>query len=76
MLRCFDVETGLMVATIQSQNGVEVPVVFDEYMEVDGLKYPAHSIAMPRGQVVETRLVSVSHADIPESEFALPDGVR
>jgi zinc protease len=76
MHRCFDVQTGLMVATIQSQNGVEVTAIFDEYKEVDGLKYPAHSTASAMGQTVETTLVSVSHADIPVSEFAVPDEVQ
>ncbi|HEX2076917.1 MAG TPA: hypothetical protein VHG08_04385 [Longimicrobium sp.] len=76
MHRCFDVETGLMVATIQSQGGVEVTAVFDEYKEFDGLKYPAHSTASAMGQTVETTLVNVSHADIPVSEFAVPDEVQ
>ena len=76
MHRCFDVETGLMVATIQSQNGMEVTAVFDQYKEFDGLKYPAHSTASAMGQTVETTLVNVSHADIPESAFAVPDEVQ
>jgi hypothetical protein len=76
MHRCFDVETGLMVATIQNQGGMEVTAVFDEYKEFDGLKYPAHSTASAMGQTVETTLVSVSHADIPPSEFAVPAEVQ
>ena len=73
--RCFDVDTGLMVAAIQNQQGMEVTAIFDQYKEFDGLKYPAHSTASAMGQTVETTLVNVSHADIAASEFAVPVGI-
>ena len=74
--RCFDVDTGLMVAAIQNQQGMEVTAIFDQYKEFDGLKYPAHSTASAMGQTVETTLVNVSHADIAASEFAVPSEVQ
>lgn len=74
--RCFDVDNGLMVAATQNQNGMMVTAVFDQYLEQDGVKYPSHSVASAMGQEVVTTLKSVSHADIPESEFALPDAVK
>lgn len=74
--RCFDAETGLMLATTQTQGGVQVTAVFDRYLEVDGVKYPAHSVASVMGQAIVTTLRSVEHADIPASAFALPDEVK
>ena len=74
--RCFDVETGLMVAATQNQNGMMVTAVFDQYLEQDGLKYPSHSVASAMGQQVVTTLKSVSHADVPVAEFAPPEAVR
>ncbi|HEX6039138.1 hypothetical protein [Longimicrobium sp.] len=74
--RCFDVETGLMAGMEAEQNGVPVTVVYNEYREFDGLKYPSRFTSSAMGQEVVTTLVSVSHADIPVSEFALPDAVK
>lgn len=74
--RCFDVETGLMVAATQNQNGMMVTAVFDQYLEQEGLKYPSHSVANVMGQQIVTTLKSVSHAEVPVSDFALPDAVR
>ncbi|HEU0014409.1 MAG TPA: hypothetical protein VFQ45_12035 [Longimicrobium sp.] len=76
LFRCFDVETGLMIATTATQMGMEITAVFDEYKEFDGLKYPARSTASVGGQQVVNTLVNVSHADIPASEFAVPAAVR
>ncbi len=74
--RCFDVATGLMVAVETEQNGVPVTVVYDEYREFDGLKYPSRFTSSAMGQEAVTTLVSVSHADVPVAEFALPDAVK
>jgi len=74
--RCFDVETGLMVAVEATQNGLPVTAVYDEYREFDGLKYPASFTSSAMGQEAVTTLVTVEHTDIPASEFALPEAVR
>lgn len=74
--RCFDVDSGLMVAATQNQNGMLVTAVFDQYIEQDGLKYPSHSVASAMGQEVVTTLKSVSHAELPMSVFDLPESVR
>lgn len=72
IFRCFDVNTGLLLAATQTQQGMEVTAVFDEYKEFDGLKYPARSTASAMGQTVVTTLTDVSHADIPLAAFAVP----
>jgi hypothetical protein len=74
--RCFDVETGLLVALQAEQNGVPVTAIYDEYREFDGLKYPSRFTSTAMGQQAVTTLVSVSHADVPASEFALPDVIK
>jgi zinc protease len=74
--RCFDVDTGLMVAFETTQDGMPVLAVYDEYREFDGLKYPSRLTSTVMGQQFVTTLVSVDHSDIPASEFALPDAVK
>lgn len=74
--RCFDVQTGLLVALETTQNGMPVTAIHDEYREFDGLKYPSRFTSSAMGQEAVTTLVSVDHSDIPESEFALPEAVR
>jgi zinc protease len=74
--RCFDVETGLLVALEAEQNGVPVTAIYEEYREFDGLKYPSRFTSSAMGQQAVTTLVSVSHADVPASEFVLPDAVK
>ena len=74
--RCFDVETGLLVALETTQNGMPVTAIYQEYRDFDGLKYPSRFTSTAMGQEAVTTLVSVDHSDIPESEFALPEAVR
>jgi zinc protease len=74
--RCFDVETGLLVALETTQNGMPVTAVYDEYREFDGLKYPSRFTSSAMGQEAVTTLVSVDHSNVPASEFALPDAVK
>jgi zinc protease len=74
--RCFDVETGLLVALETTQNGMPVTAVYDQYREFDGLKYPSRFTSSAMGQEAVTTLISVDHSDIPASEFVLPDAVK
>ena len=74
--RCFDVETGLMVAYEATQNGMPVVAIYDEYREFDGLKYPSRLSTSAMGQQFVTTLVRVEHVDIPASAFVPPDAVR
>ena len=74
--RCFDVETGLLVAYETTQNGMAVTALYDDYKEFDGVKYPSHFTSSAMGQEATTTLISVDHSDIPVSEFALPDAIK
>jgi zinc protease len=74
--RCFDVDTGLMVAVEASQNGMPVTAVYEEYREFGGLKYPARFTSSAMGQEAVTTLVTVEHTDIPASEFVAPDAIK
>ena len=74
--RCFDVETGLLVALEATQNGMPVLAVYDEYKEFDGIKYPSRFTSSAMGDQAVTVLVRVDHGDVPVSEFALPDAVK
>ncbi|HEU0014408.1 MAG TPA: hypothetical protein VFQ45_12030 [Longimicrobium sp.] len=74
--RCFDVETGLIVAVIETRSGVPTTAVVEEYREFDGLKFPARTVATGGGRRVSTTLLEVSHAEIPLSAFEVPAEVR
>lgn len=74
--RCFDVETGLVLAITQTQGGTQVTALVEEYREFDGIRYPARTVADAMGQTVVTTLQTVDHSPIPASEFAVPAGVR
>jgi zinc protease len=76
MSRCFDVETGLMIAVTQTQGGTEVTSVVEEHREFDGIRYPARARAQAMGQEILTTLVSVDHAPLPADRFAVPSDVR
>jgi len=74
--RCFDVDTGLMVAVEATQNGMPVTAVYEEWREFDGVKYPSRFTSSAMGQEAVTTLVSVEHTDIPAAEFELPAEIR
>lgn len=74
--RCFDVETGLLVALETTQNGVPVTAIYDQFREFDGIKYPSRFTSSAMGQEAVTTLTNVEHVDIPASEFALPEAVK
>jgi hypothetical protein len=74
--RCFDVDTGLMVAVEATQNGMPVTAVYEEWREFDGVKYPSRFTSSAMGQQAVTTLVSVEHTDIPASEFVLPTEIK
>lgn len=74
--RCFDVNSGMLVAVETTQNGMPVTAVYDEFRDFGGLTYPSRISSQAMGQQVTTTLLNVDHADIPASEFALPDAVK
>jgi hypothetical protein len=74
--RCFDVDTGLLVALEATQNGMPVTAVYGEYREFGGLKYPASFTSSAMGQEAVTTLVSVEYTDIPASELAAPAEIK
>jgi zinc protease len=74
--RCFDVNSGLLVALETTQNGMPVTAIYDEFREFDGLKYPSRFTSAAMGQEAVTTLVNVEHVDIPASQFVLPDAVK
>lgn len=75
-VRCFDVETGRVVAVSQLQGGTSVTAFVDAYREFDGISYPARTSAQSGGQTVVITLKSVDHAPIPASFFAVPETGR
>ncbi|HEU0014410.1 MAG TPA: DUF4412 domain-containing protein, partial [Longimicrobium sp.] len=70
--RCFSTETGLQVAATEAGR----QLLYAEYREIDGLKYPAVMTGTVEGQSVTMTLKSVSHAPLPPETFALPADVK
>lgn len=77
---CYDVETGLAVATIETSEtpagSFEVTTFFEEYDEVEGVRIPVRSTQEFMGQRIHAQVVDVAFGDVEPSEFDPPPAVR
>jgi hypothetical protein len=77
---CFDKESGLLlgstVHTASDMGEIEANVVYADYREFDGVKFPTRVTMIAGPQQIVTTVKSITHEAIPASTFELPAEIR
>jgi len=77
---CYHVETGLVVATIETSESptgsFEITTLIEEYDEVEGILFPVRTAQEVMGQRIHARVVEVVFDDVEPSDLDPPAAVR
>lgn len=78
--QCFDIDTGLLVATggeqVSRVGTVDATVLLSDYRDFDGVRMATRSTTVVMGQPVVVTLKSVSHAPVDPAAFEPPEEIR
>ncbi|HEU0052969.1 MAG TPA: hypothetical protein VFQ39_07315 [Longimicrobium sp.] len=73
---CYDVETGLLLSATGTEMGAEAVILYEDYRDFGGVKYPTKVTTSAGGQQLVLTVKSVTYDAIPASAFAVPDAVK
>jgi hypothetical protein len=77
---CFDKESGLLIGstvrTASDMGEIEANVVYEDYRDFEGVKFPTKVTMVAGPQQIVTTVTSITHEAIPASTFELPAEIR